>query len=258
MHADFQRKARKGQGRIRGAADPLGFPAHRTAYHEGHQMHEREPTPHAIDAMRDHCRSAHDDTDLDLHRDVTFVGNIPADAKLIYLAETPTAPARFECPRCPGLLLAADEPTYGHPERNSLLLVAYPELGRTLLHGVSDPAERAMLLEDWDRGRLGKLQVNAARTRRSMRTKKAERPSVDDRRRRCQEYLLARVREGAIVGDAIAALDALSTEDPPAYARLMCGPDILKPETLRKYWGGIPIAVRNAARAAGAAKKSTP
>jgi len=38
----------------------------------------------------------------------------------------------------------------------------------------------------------------------------------------------------------------------------MCGPDILKPETLRKYWGGIPIAVRNAARAAGAAKKSTP
>jgi hypothetical protein len=45
----------------------------------------------------------------------------------------------------------------------------------------------------------------------------------------------------------------------------MCGPDILKPETLRKYWGEIPIEVRDAARAEGARaralrtdKKSTP
>ncbi len=228
-------------------------------------MHEREPTPAAIDAMRDHRLTTHDDADFELYRDVTFVDNIPADAKLIYLAETPIAPPRFECRQCPGLIFVADEPTYGHPERNTWLLLAHPELGTTLLGGVTDPDDQAMLIEDWDRGRLAKLKVKAAHTRRSMPTKKADRPTVDERRERCQEYLLARVRNGATVKDAIAALDALRTDDPSAYERLMCGPDARKVETLKKDWSAIPIAVRNAARAEGAraraaeaSKKSTP
>lgn len=109
-----------------------------------------------------------------------------------------------------------------------------------------------MLLEDWDRGRLGQRELTAAHTRRAQSTKKADRPTVDERRERCQQFLLARVREGAGVVDAIEALDGLRTQEPSAYARLMGGPDIRTPETLRKYWSEIPIEVRNAARAAGA------
>jgi len=223
-------------------------------------MHEREPTPEAIQAIRDHLATAHGRSDFELRRDVAWVSNSPAGALVVYLPESGFVGARFVCKDavCAGLIFLAGAPTYGHPERNASMLLAHPELSTTLLHGVTDPAERAMLLEDWDRGRLGQLQVTAAHTRRAQSTKKAGRPSVDDRRERCQQFLLARVREGARVADAIEALDGLRTTDPPAYRRCMGGPDIRTPETLRKYWSDIPIDVRNAARAAGAAEKSTP
>jgi hypothetical protein len=230
-------------------------------------MHEREPTPEAIQVIRDHLAAVHGRGDFELRRDVSFVDNNPGSAVIVYLPESGLSAARFTCKDegCAGLIFPAGKPTYGHPERNTWLLLAHRELGTTLLGGVTDPAERAMLLEDWDRGHLGQLEVKAARTRRSMRTKKAARPSIDERRARCQEYLLARVRSGASVLEAVDALDALRGDEPHAYERLMCGPDILKSETLRKYWSDIPIAVRNAARvegdrarAARTGEKSTP
>jgi hypothetical protein len=215
-------------------------------------MHETEPTPAAIEKIHIHLATRHGRGDFDLRRDVAYIDNCPAGALVTYLAETPIAPARFECAACPGRIFVAGDSTYGHPERNSLLLLAYPELGTTLLGGVGDAADRAMLLEDWDRGRLGQREVTAAHTRRSMDTKKADRPVVDERRERCQEFLLARVREGARVNDALAAVERLRTSNPPAYFTLMCGPTGRSLETLRKDWSAIPIAVRNAARANGA------
>jgi len=223
-------------------------------------VRETEPTPGATQVIWTHLAVTHGRGDFDLNRDVAFAGNDPEGAQITYLAETPGSGPRFVCahPTCAGKIFLAGEPTYGHPARNAWLLHAHPELGTTLLAGVGDPADRAMLLEDWDRGRLGQLQAKAAHTRRSMPTKKADRPSVDERRERCQDFMLARVREGTTVKDAIDALDALRTEDPRGYERLMGGPDIRTAETLRKYWGDIAIAVRNAARAAGAGKKATP
>jgi hypothetical protein len=223
-------------------------------------MYETEPTPEAIQAIRDHLESEHGRTDFDLYRDVAFRDNDPEGAQITYIAEARGSAPRFVCAdsECAGRTFLAGEPTYGHPARNSWLVRAHPELHTTLLHGVGDPADQAMLIEDWDRGRLGEREVKAAHTRRAQSTKKAHRPGVDDRRERCQQFLLARVREGARVIDAIDALDGLRTTDPPAYRRCMGGPDIRTRETLRKYWSEIPIDVRNAARAEGAAKKSTP
>ena len=188
-------------------------------------------------------------------RDVAYVGNSPAGARVIYLPESGFVGARFECndAACAGLIFEAGAPTYGHPERNTWLLLAHPELATTLLHGVTDPAERAMLLEDWDRGAPGPApgQSGTHPPRACPPRRPTARRSMSGANA-ARQFLLARVREGAGVADAIAALDALRTEDPPAYARLMCGPDIRNRRRFRKYWSAIPIEVRNAARAEGA------
>ncbi len=217
-------------------------------------MHETQPTPAAIARIHTHLATRHGRGDFDLRRDVAYVDNNPAGACVTYLAETAISAPRFVCadPGCAGLIFVADDPTFGHPERNAMLLFTHPELSTTLLGGVGNPAERAMLLEDWDRGRLGKREVKAARTRRAMHTKKADRPVVDERRERCQEFLLVRVREGSTVYEAIAAVERVRTADPPAYFYLMCGPTGRSLETLKKDWRAIPIAVRNAARAEAA------
>ena len=218
------------------------------------QMHERQPTREAIAAIRDHLASAHGRTDFDLVRDVSFVESNADSAVIVSLPESGISAARFTCkdPGCAGLIFAAGEPSYGHPERSAFVLFAHPELSATLLHGITDPQERAIVIEDWDRGRLGRLNVKAAHTRRAQSTKKEDRPTVTERRTRCQAFLLTRVRTGARVADAIADLDELRTTDPPTYRQLMRGPEIRTPETFKKYWSGIPIAVRNAARAQGA------
>jgi hypothetical protein len=150
MHADFQRISRTGH-----QADPrIRSPARRRSHHEDNQMHERESTPQAIDAIRDHLARAHGRTDFDLLRDVAYLGNSPAGARVVYLPESGFLGARFACKHtaCAELIFPAGAPTYGHPERNASMLLAHPELSTTLLHGITDPAERAIIIEDWDRG----------------------------------------------------------------------------------------------------------
>lgn len=217
-------------------------------------MHERHPTPQAIAAIKEHLVGTHNRADFDLARDVSWVDNNPDSAVIVYLPESGISAARFTCKHegCAGLIFAAGEPTYGHPERNSFLLLAHPELRTTLLTGVGDPADQSLLLEDWDRGRLGRARLAAVQKRHGMATKKADRPSVDARRKRCQKFLLERVRRGATVQDALDALDGLRTSDPYAYEHLMGGPDRRSTEALKKYWRAIPIAERNAVRAEGA------
>ncbi len=218
-------------------------------------MHEREPTREAIEEIRAHLASKHDWTDFDLHRDVAFGDNAPPTAVIAYIAQTPTASARFRCSECPTQIFLAGEPAYGDPVRSSLLLVAHPEQ-EILLHGAGSLADRALLGEELDRGELARSLVSTAQKRRGMATKKADRPTVDERRSRCQTFLLERVTDGALVHEAIAALVDLRTDDPERYERITDGTIPYANETFRRYWLAIDIAERNAARAAGEAARA--
>ena len=147
-------------------------------------------------------------------------------------------------------------PTFGHPDRNAWLARSYLELRTTVLQAVDDPAEQALMIEEWDRGRLSKALLKEVQKPLGMVTKTADRPNVSERRTNCQEFRLAEVRGGATVDDAIAALDSLRTNDPSGYARLMYRPGARDTETLKKYWRAIEIAVRNAARKDGAVARA--
>ena len=218
-------------------------------------MHEHEPSAQAREQIARHLAEEHGRADLDLRRDVAFPGNdAGAEALIAYLAQSARASARFTCSACPGLIFVAGEPAYGAPERHVWLLLAHPELRTTLLAGVNDPAEQALLLEEWDRGNLGAAQVRAVRQRHSLRTKKADRPTVEARRARCQAFLLERVERGQSVEAAVGALVALRSVEPAAYERIMGCATAYAPETLRRHWRDIDRALRDAARATGAAR----
>jgi len=199
--------------------------------------------------------SEHDQTDFELVRDVAFGDNAPATATIAYIAQSPTASVRFRCSRCPGLIFLAGEPAHGDPMRNSLLQLAHPEQ-EMLLHGAGGLADRALLGEELDRGELARGLVSTAQKRRGMATKKADRPTVDERRSRCQTFLLERVADGALVHEAIAALVDLRTDDPERYEQITDGTILYAKETFRRYWLALDISERNAARAAGEAARA--
>ena len=50
--------------------------------------------------------------------------------------------------------------------------------------------ERALVVEDWDRGRLAAARVVGIRRRRGIATKRDARPVVEERVARCQRFLL--------------------------------------------------------------------
>lgn len=168
---------------MRGAADPLRLPGRWHRHHEAQPMYETAPTPAAVDAIRAHraraqpprCRSASRRRRRRQH---------PAGGRVVDLPESGFSGARFvrTDPACAGWISAAGAPTSGHPERNAWLMLAHPERATTLLNGVSDPAARAMLLEDWDRGHVGQREAAAAHRRRAQATRRAGRPGVDARK----------------------------------------------------------------------------
>lgn len=211
-------------------------------------MHESEPLPEVVAAAGCHLAEAHGRASFDPERELTYPGHERAPALVVYLAETPRAAAGFACEICRERVFPV-EPSYGHPARNAQLLRDHPELETTLLRGVGNPDERALLLEDWDRGRIGQAQAIEARRRRGMATRRAARPVVEERRRRCQAFLLENYVALGTKEAAIGALIALARHDPPAHERLTGRPTPLAPSTLNGYWKLIPLAERARARA---------
>jgi len=206
-------------------------------------MYEREPLEAVAAEIRVHLRDVHAQEDFDPQLHVTWPGHVPDGAFATYIRETPRTPAGFVCVLCGARVFPVD-PSFGHPARNAQLLRDHPELG-LLTRGLGH-ADQARLIEEWDRGRFGQAQLTEAQRRGAMRTKPADRPTVEARRARCQAFLERRVREGATVAVAIAALDRLASEDRAAYERIMGGPVVLARGTLEKYWSGILIERREA------------
>ena len=210
-------------------------------------MNEEEPLEAVVAEIRVHLRDVHAREDFDPELHVTWPGHVPDGAVATYIRETPRHPAGYVCVLCGARVFPVD-PTFGHPQRNAQLLRDHPEL-RVQTHGLG-PAGQARYIEKWDRGDIARAQLAEAERRAAMATKTADRPTVEARRNRCQVFLERRVRAGATVEAAIAALDQLRSEDRGEYEQIMGGPVVLSRGTLEKYWRAIPIERREAILAA--------
>lgn len=217
-------------------------------------MYETTPTPAAVDAIRAHRACAQPP------RASIRIATSPSSA-------TPRGracgrPARVgilkergssaQTPRAPGGSLLPVRPPPGTPSQTPGSCSLTPSVPPRSLTGSATRQRGRCFIEDRDRGHVGQREIAAAHRRRAQATRRAGRPGVDARRRRCQRFLVAQVRAGARVDQAICALDGLRNTGPSAYTGLMCALDRCQPETLRVYWSAIPIEVRNAARREGA------
>ena len=218
-------------------------------------MNEQQPLDVVVAEIRVHLRDvhAHEGFDPELH--VTWPGHVPDGAVATYIRETPRQAAGYICGLCGARVFPVD-PTFGHPQRNAQLLRDHPELG-VQTHGLG-PAGQGRYIEKWDRGDIARAQLAEAERRGAMATKTADRPTVEARRERCQVFLERRVRAGATVEAAIAALDRLASEDRAAYEQIMGGPVVLARGTLEKYWGGILIERREAILAGRRVRREKP
>ena len=165
-----------------------------------------------------------------------------------HLPETPRRPEGFACALCPGLLFFG-EPRYGDPKRNAQLLRDHPDPLWSMTRGL-DATERDLVVTEWDRGGLAADLATAIRRRRAMARSGVERPTVAERRGRCQEFLLDAYPKQGTVERAIAALVALADEDPVRHQQIVGRPYPMAAETYRTYWRDIPLARRAAALAA--------
>jgi hypothetical protein len=218
---------------------------------DDHDAGARVPSAEVVEDMRRHAQDVHGVT-LEPERDVQGLAAQPADVWLTWEAQNFARPARYSCARCPGWTFGVGEPLYGDPVRNAFLLRNNPTL-QALTDGLPI-AEREALIEAHDRGELGQALANAVAVRAAMRTKRPGAPADLERIARCQEALLARVELGLTVAEAIDELEALHKADPEEQQRIFGREYPYGFETIRKYWKGIPVPERNAARERGRAR----
>jgi hypothetical protein len=138
-------------------ADNLSRSQHTLVQQGGQTMREQEPTIEALEEIRAHLAGAHGRTDFDLRRDVAFPESTPEEARVAYLPETRFARARFICSECDGGIFIQGQSTGGRPERRATILHVYPQLGMIWRDGVRDATGLALLVKEWNRGRLGEV-----------------------------------------------------------------------------------------------------
>ena len=223
-------------------------------------MYETSPHADVLAQISRHLGDEHGRPGFDPQRHVTWPGHVGEEALAVYIRETAWAPAGFTCLVCDTRVFPV-APSYGHPFRNAQLVRDHPELG-TLTHGLG-PDERALVVEEWDRGRLAAARVGEIRKRRGMATKRDARPVVQERVASCQGFLLERYVTVGTVSGAIEALVDLARSHPKAHRRILKQALGMSGETYRRYWRQIPLERREEARrardarvAAGAAGRS--
>ncbi len=220
-------------------------------------MYESEPLPEVVAAARAHLAKAHELPDFDPECDLTYPGHERSPALVVYLAETARVAAGFVCEIC-GERSFPVEPSYGHPARNAQLLADHPELWAEV-SGL-DEAERAIVLEDWDRQRRrgrGQERLRTALRRRGLATKRATRPEVARRIACCQEFLLSAWVELGSQDRAVRALIALADEDPARHHKIVGGRYPMAYETYLSYLKALPAGRRDQAKAERDARLAT-
>ena len=208
-------------------------------------MYETSPHADVLAQISRHLGDEHGRPGFDPQRHVTWPGHVGEEALAVYIRETAWAPAGFTCLVCDTRVFPV-APSYGHPFRNAQLVRDHPELG-TLTQGLG-PDERAMVAEEWDRGRLAGTQLREVRRRVAMATRRSARPVVEERRVRVQRFLLERYVELGTVEATIGALVDLARIDPVANERIVGRPQAMSIETYRRHWHTIPLERREEAR----------
>ena len=222
---------------------------------EDRPVYETEPLPELVAAAERHLATGdHQLTAEQLAEYLPDQPDVSETPVITYMPETPAKPASYICSRCPGRAFYPVDPTYGHPARNAELLRNRPELRETVL-GLT-PGQAAIVIEDWDRRRAtqGQVELEEVLKRKGRATKRAGRPGVQGRIRRCQDYLLEAWERLGTQDAAIWELIALADTDPQRHRDLVGGRYPMAYETYRSYLKAVDparkAAVRSVMRAA--------
>jgi hypothetical protein len=206
-----------------------------------------EPPQIVQEAMARHRLVEHG-LSFQLGRDVHYQGHSPKRGTLDYIAPSPKTGALFTCskPGCVGRRFIVTAPPYGDPERNAFLELWDPTLRKLAgsLHG----ADRAALVEAYDRGGLAKLLANGTQARAAKQVSKRTRRVDKQRIEGAQKYMLQQRMVAPIDNDAIWDLVQLHERDPALYRKVTGADKKIEFQTARRHWQNIDAGLKARAR----------
>jgi len=209
-------------------------------------MHRTTPSDDQTEVIRRHLVERHGQTEVDPARDVSCPGHPAGDALVVFFPERPGTSPSFVCARCEGRIFPAGPPSYGHPLRAAHLVRTSPvvaALGCGLDHD-----QRLALIGAYERGLLGTELLALTARAQALRTRKSDRPVVEERRQTCQRYLIDEVSRGASVDDALWTLVLHAADDPVRYGQFVGGTyRPLSRDAYRGYWRALAAHVRTTA-----------
>jgi hypothetical protein len=208
-------------------------------------VYEEEPLPKVLALAEHHFREEHG-VEFDPRQHLYWEQNRPAEPLAHYLTEAELQPPGFRCALCE--IRHFVEPSYGDPDRNAALRRHYRDQLGPLLRGLS-MEEQERVIEDWDRGRLARANLERLERTEAMRTKRPADPETTRRKQACQAFLLGQYRQLGTVEAALDALEALTTTDPDLHLELVGRGYPFARETYRAYWREIAPSVRQRAGA---------
>lgn len=143
------------------------------------------------------------------------------------------AKASFSCDKCPGEVFVTGEIT------DSIVASAQRwDAGlKPHLTGLTDPADRDQMTRRYLSGELNRERLRSLRGAAHRRTAAASRPTVEERRRNVQRWMLERYVKLGALERVLEAADELQRTDMDTWLALAFRPLAL--ETLRKYWHDI-------------------
>jgi hypothetical protein len=201
------------------------------------------PTADEVERMRAHRRDEHGE-DFDLHRDVSFAGNLSETAPMTFAAATPASGPKYWCKDCEGRVFLLPDPYIGTPERRDHLRRSDRRL-QTLLAGV-DPEDQDEFIDRYELRQLGALRPALAPHLAAVPTKR--RRVTADRIERCQRFLMERRLAGRTIDEAISDLTDLHETNGKRYREIVGGNRLYDAATFNDYYKELSKAKKKIAR----------